>query len=74
MRIGSMISYKEDEPNYTLYYALTIVVGLMVAYFLIIGGRLLRALFILAFEWWWAILIFIAAIILFRKWSRRKRL
>jgi len=73
MKIGSMASYKDDEPSYVLYYALTIICGLALAYFLILGGRFFRFLFLLSFQYWWVVLIIVLIILFFRMRRGRKK-
>ena len=67
MKINSMTAYHEDAPKYTSYYIATVVIAIVLGYFLVIGSKLLRVLFILVWEYWWVAIIIILAIILLRK-------
>ncbi len=72
MRINNMSSYNETTPTYMPYYIATIVIAIIIGYFLIIGGKLLRALFILIWDYWWATILIVLALIFFRYKMRVK--
>ena len=72
MKINSMITFHETTPNYLPYYVATIVIAIAVGYFLIIGGKVFRALFILGYQYWWVVLIIVLFLLFLRKKMRTK--
>ncbi len=67
MKVGTLANYNEIKPNYLPYYIITIVSAIAIGYFLIIGGKVLRAIFVLGVEYWWVVVIGIIAIIFLKK-------
>ncbi len=72
MKVGAMYDLHETKTNNALVYVGTIAIGIFVAYFLLVGGRLLNLLFIYVVQYWWATIIIVLVLIFLRKKLKTK--
>ena len=68
MRVNSMTAYNETNKGLWPYYLMTILIAITVGYFLLIGGRVLNKIFLLAIQYWWVSLIII--FVIFYLWRK----
>jgi len=65
-----MTEFNETKRSYMPYYILTVVLAILLGYFLVFGSKILRWIFILVVQYWWGSIIVVLVILYLWKKTR----